>query len=71
MSVRNVLGCALSHMTIWERIALSEGDPNEVFLILEDDVQFAADLPQQWSEVRGERDHDDDDDDDDDDEQSW
>lgn len=32
------MGCALSHIRVWEAIATSSAGPNEVYLVLEDDV---------------------------------
>ena len=35
---KSVIGCSMSHLTIWDKIASSEG----WYMILEDDVRFAA-----------------------------
>lgn len=41
---RRVLGCALSHVEAWKRIA----ERDEIHLVLEDDVTFAEDFAAQW-----------------------
>jgi GR25 family glycosyltransferase involved in LPS biosynthesis len=49
-----VLGCALSHIRAWRRLASSEGgagaDPNDACLILEDDALPEPILRQRWEE---------------------
>lgn len=42
----NVVGCALSHMRAWERVAANEDD--SIHLVLEDDVVFAPDFMHTW-----------------------
>ena len=45
---RGVVGCALSHLGLWRRLA-SSADPRATWLILEDDVSFAANFLAEWS----------------------
>lgn len=46
----HVIGCALSHLRAWERIAASShgDDENSIHLVLEDDVHFSSDFAQRW-----------------------
>ena len=52
---RGVVGCALSHLGLWWRLA-SSPDPRTTWLILEDDVSFAADFLAEWSRAHDEAD---------------
>jgi Glycosyltransferase family 25 (LPS biosynthesis protein) len=52
---RGVIGCALSHLELWRRLA-SSLDPRATWLILEDDVRFASDFLAEWSRRHDEAD---------------
>ncbi len=45
-SSRGVIGCALSHYTLWKQIASTRG---ELHLILEDDALFVDDWIDKWN----------------------
>jgi GR25 family glycosyltransferase involved in LPS biosynthesis len=45
---KSVMGCMLSHISIWKRILQEKGDS---FLILEDDVRFEPGWREQWSRI--------------------
>lgn len=42
---KSIIGCYLSHLSVWKRILEEEGD---LFLILEDDVRFQKGWMEQW-----------------------
>ena len=42
---KSIIGCYLSHLSVWTRILKEEGD---LFLILEDDVRFQKGWMEQW-----------------------
>ena len=43
---KSIIGCNLSHISVWKRIA--ESDKNTVALVLEDDVRFKNDWLEKW-----------------------
>lgn len=43
---KSIIGCNLSHMSVWSRITQEKGD---YFLILEDDVRFRAGWRETWA----------------------
>jgi len=45
-----VMGCALSHLSIWYQLANEQDDINS-YLILEDDVKFSPDWERRWAEA--------------------
>jgi alpha(1,3/1,4) fucosyltransferase len=45
---KSVMGCMLSHISIWRRILQEKGD---AFLILEDDVRFEPGWREQWGRI--------------------
>ena len=45
---KSVMGCMLSHVSIWKKILQEKGDS---FLILEDDVRFEPGWREQWSRM--------------------
>ena len=45
-----VMGCALSHLTLWWQLA-NEKDDIDSYLILEDDVKFASGWEARWKEA--------------------
>ena len=47
-SQRGVIGCALSHLELWRGLAAAP-EPEATWLVLEDDVTFAADFLAEWS----------------------
>ena len=47
----NVLGCALSHISLWRRIAEENEDPYSIHLILEDDVVFDPLFLTKWNDL--------------------
>lgn len=49
---KSVMGCALSHIKLWSKIAASETlNPTDKILILEDDVRFTPGWRQLWKEA--------------------
>jgi GR25 family glycosyltransferase involved in LPS biosynthesis len=49
---KSVIGCALSHIKLWSKIAASEVlQPNDKVLILEDDVRFSPAWREQWAKA--------------------
>lgn len=49
---KSVMGCALSHIKLWSKIAASEQlQPTDKILILEDDVRFTPGWRAQWEEA--------------------
>jgi len=44
---KSIIGCNLSHISVWSQIANEEG---EYFLVLEDDARFAPDWMNQWKD---------------------
>ena len=48
---RGVIGCAMSHLTLWKR--LLQDDDNDFYLILEDDIEFTDDFSEIFDLVRG------------------
>jgi len=45
---KSVMGCLLSHVSIWKKILQEKGDS---FLIVEDDVRFEPGWREQWSHI--------------------
>ena len=45
---KSVMGCLLSHLSIWKHILQEKGD---TFLVLEDDVRFEPGWQEQWSRI--------------------
>ena len=45
---KSVMGCMLSHVSIWKKILQEKGDS---FLIVEDDVRFEPGWREQWSRI--------------------
>ena len=45
---KSVMGCMLSHVSIWKKILQEKGDS---FLILEDDVRFEPGWREQWNRI--------------------
>lgn len=45
---KSVMGCMLSHVSIWKKILQEKGDS---FLILEDDVRFESGWREQWGRI--------------------
>jgi GR25 family glycosyltransferase involved in LPS biosynthesis len=45
---KSVIGCYLSHLTIWTRILQ---EPGNLFLVLEDDVRFQPGWVEQWNKA--------------------
>lgn len=52
---KSVMGCLLSHLSIWKRILQEKGDS---FLILEDDVRLEPGWREQWNRVNVPKDAD-------------
>lgn len=49
---KSIMGCSLSHIKLWSKIAASETlQPNDKILILEDDVRFRPHWRTQWKEA--------------------
>lgn len=46
-----VLGCAISHIDIWRDMIKKTDDDEEVWMILEDDVEFTSLFPKKWPEL--------------------
>ena len=44
-----VIGCALSHVAAWRRVAASDAGDHSLHLILEDDVEFDPDFFARWA----------------------
>ena len=48
---KGVLGCALSHYKIWKIINCDSNNNNDIFMILEDDIQFVDNFTQKLDKI--------------------
>lgn len=48
---KSVMGCALSHLTLWEKLAMDQEATS--YLIMEDDVRFTPQWLNQWKTMAG------------------
>lgn len=48
---RGILGCSLSHYTLWKKMVKDTKSDDEIWIILEDDINFVPDFANQWSKL--------------------
>ena len=49
---RGVLGCALSHLSVWTSLAFDEASSEDTYwLVLEDDVELSPEFERRWRDV--------------------
>jgi len=49
---KGVLGCALSHYKVWTFINAHGNDDEDIFLVLEDDIEFTENFKEKYNNIR-------------------